>query len=192
MELTNKFYCNKKSTVYVSFTDRPLRFEVYDDNKKLYYFRELGGKFDKVKFNICKKGHYTTSEPIEIEKIVDIEIIPLNAKLPPPDRDRMKIVKVVYNNNLILTPARITGSTGVIEVGRKFKTFPFPIRLFILCHEEGHLLYADEFNADLYACNLYVNNGYNKSNALYSLTKILRPSKQNTHRIIELFKTIQS
>lgn len=192
MEVTNKFYAKGKCTVYVTFQFQPIRFEVYDDNKKLYYFRELGGKFDSIKFNICHKGHYTMSEYCIINKIVDIEIIPINKELPKPDRDKMKEVKVVYNHSLVITPARINSKTGVIEVGRKFKSFPFPVRLFILCHEEGHLLYSDEYNADLYACKLYVNNGYNKSNAFYSLSKVLKPSKENSNRIFELFKTIQS
>lgn len=192
MEPTNKFYCNGKKTVYVKFPIKPIRLEVYNDNGKVYYFRELGGKFDSIKFNICHKGHYTLSENCIIDKIVDIEIYPIKVQLPAPDRNRMKPVKVVYNDSLILTPARIFSKQGVIEVGRKFKTFPFPIRLFILCHEEGHLLYADEFNADLYACKIYVDNGYNKSNALYALTKILKGGKRNTERILKLFKTLQS
>lgn len=191
-ELTNRFYCSKKSTVYVSFPNRPLRFEVYDDRGKVYYFRELGGKFDSIKFNICHKGHYKTSEECFIDKITDIEIVPIDITLPLPDRNRMQSVKVVYNSDLLFTPARIQSKTGVIEVGRKFKNFPFPVRLFILCHEEGHLLYANEENADLYACKLYVNNGYNKSNALYSLTKVLKTSEQNKNRILKLFKTLQS
>lgn len=192
MEVTNKFYAKGKCTVYVTFQFQPIRFEVYDDNKKLYYFRELGGKYDSVKFNICHKGHYTMSEECLIDKIVDIEIIPITTPLPTPDRNRMKAVKVIYNKDLLITPARINSKTGIIEVGKKFKSFPFPVRLFILCHEEGHLLYSDEFNADLYACKTYVNNGYNKSNALYALSKVLKPGEQNTNRILQQFKNIQS
>lgn len=192
MELTNKFHCSGKKTVYVTFPFKPIRFEVYDDRGKLYYFRELGGKFNSVKFNICHKGHFTMSEDCVINKIVDIEIHKINEQLPAPDRDRMKPVKIVFNKDLLITPARINSKTGVIEIGPRFKNFPFPVRLFILCHEEGHLLYADEFNADLYACKLYVNNGYNKSNAFYALSKVLKETDQNYNRIQKLFKHLQS
>lgn len=189
---TNKFYCPGKKTVYVTFQFQPIRFEVYDDRGKLYYFRELGGKFDGIKFNICHKGHFTMSEDCVIDKIVDIEIYPVVESLPPPDRNRMKKVEVVFNKELMITPARINSKTGKIEIGPRFKNFPFPVRLFILCHEEGHLLYADEFNADLYACKIYVNNGYNKSNAFYALSKVLKETDQNYNRIKQLFKTLQS
>lgn len=187
-----KFYCSKKSTITVTFENPPIRVDVFNDNGKLYYFRELGGNFKTIKFNICHKGHYTISEDCVINEITDINIIPVNVVLPPPDRNREKEVSIVFNKNMTSTPARINTKTGVIEIGKRFKLFPFPIRLFILCHEVGHFFYSKEENADLYACKIYVDNGYNKSNALYSLTKVLSVNIQNEKRILELFKKIQS
>jgi len=192
MDSTNKFYCSKKSTVYVTFPNPPIRFEVYDDRGKVYFFRELGGKFNNIKFNICHKGHYTTSDPVVINKIVDIEIIPITAELPPVDRARMKKISIRYNKDLVHTPARIFTKQGVIEIGPKYKSFPFPTRLFILCHEEGHLLYSNEQDADIFALKNYVNNGYNKSSAIYAMTKVLKPSKGNTERILQQFKNVQT
>lgn len=191
-EPISKIYVPGKKTVYVTFPVPPIRFEVYDERGKLYYFRELGGKFDAVKFNICHKGHYTFSEPCIVEKITDIEIIPVNVELPPPDRNRMKPVSIVYNKSLLTTPARMFSHEGRIEVGPRFKKYPFPVRLFILCHELGHLLYKDEENADLYACKIYIENGYNKSNAFYSLSKVLKVNVRNENRILKMFKNLRN
>lgn len=188
----NRFFCKDKSTVTVKFTEKPLRVEVYNDKGKVYFFRELGGKFETINFNICHKGHYTISEDCISIEVNPIKIFPVNVKLPPKDRNRFKEVTFEHNDSLIITPARINTKTGKIETGRTFKNFPFPVRLFILCHEVGHFFYSKEEDADLFACKLYVNNGYNKSNALYSLTKVLKTGLPNKKRVQELFNHLQS
>lgn len=187
-----KFYCKGKCTVYVKLNNSPLRVEVLNDKGKVYYFRELFGKFSQIKFNICHKGHYSIPEDCTIEKIVPIEIERLNIVLPPFDRNDEKPVVFKYNPDLLTSPARIFRKAGVIETGRYFKTLPFPIRLFILCHEIGHFYYTGEENADLYACKLYLDNGYNKTNALYALTKVLRKNVNNEKRVKVLFNILNS
>lgn len=188
----NKFFCKGKCTVTVVFKNNPLRVDVVNDKNKIYFFRELGGKFKTISFNICHKGHYKISDDCESIEVNPIKIIPITITLPPPDRNREKPISFEYNDNLITTPARINTGTGRIELGRNFKKYPFPVRLFILCHEQGHFFYSKEEDADLYACKIYVNNGYNKSNALYSLTKVLHAGVKNKKRISELFKTLQT
>ena len=186
----DKFFAPGKCTVYVSFVHNPLRFELYDERGKVYFFRELGGKFGSIKFNICKKGFYRFSEPCIVNKIVPIEIKPFGVDLPPIDRDRAQSVKVVYNPDLKNTPARIFSKKGIIEVGPRFKTFPFPTRLFILCHEVGHLFYSQEEDADLYACKIFLENGYNKSSAFYALSRVLKINLRNKNRILKIFKHV--
>ena len=188
-----KLYCKGKCTVYVKFTEsKPLRIEVLNDAGKVYYFRELNNNYNQIKFNICHAGHYKINPDCVIEKIVPIEIEKLNVVLPPFDRNKEKPVVFKYNPDLLTSPARIFTDKGIIETGRHFKSYPFPIRLFILCHEIGHFYYKGEENADLYACKLYVDNGYNKTNALYALTKVLRNSLNNEKRVKALFNILNS
>ena len=152
-----KFYCPKKSTVYVTFADNPIRFEVYNDNDKgkVYFFRELGGKFKELHFNICAKGHYIISEDCSSIEVKDIIIYEVKGELPPPDRSGFKPVKFVDNKDLITSPARTFRKTGVIEKGKNFYNYPYPVRVFILCHEIGHFFYKSEENADFFACKLF-------------------------------------
>lgn len=185
-----KFYCPKKSSVYVTFTDKPIRVEVYNDKGKVYFFRELGGKFESIKFNVAHKGHYSISEDCKSIEVKDIVIDEIKQQLPTPDRKGFKPLKFVNNPDLITSPARAFRKTGIIEKGKLFYTLPFPIRVFILCHEIGHFFYKDEDNADLFAVKLYVKNGYNRSVAIYSLTKVLNPTPKNIIRVEKLFKTV--
>lgn len=188
----NKFFCEGKKTFDIQFTQPPLRVEIYNDEGKVYFFRELGGKFKKISVNICHKGFYRVSEDCDSIQKRELEKSTINAVLPPPDRDRMKPFVIVHNENLTSTPARNFTNKGVIETGKTFKHFPFPIRLFILCHEVGHFFYADEENADLYACKIFLENGYNKSTALYALTKVLKANIQNKKRVERLFSILKS
>lgn len=188
----NKFFCKEKSTVIVKFKVKPVRFEVLNDNAKVYFFRELDNKFLNVKFNICHKGFYTMSEECESIDVLPIQIVKSNIQLPPIERNRFRDFKIVYNKNLMSTPARNFTFSGIIETGRNFNTYAYPIRLFILCHEVGHFFYAKEENADLYACKIFLENGYNPSSALYALTRVLNANINNKKRILNLFKNINS
>jgi hypothetical protein len=151
----------------------------------------MGGKYTSIQFNINHKGTYKIDvDCIKID-VLPQTITPLNVTLPPKERDRMKHFKFVYNPDLKGTPARNYSIEGVIEYGDAFKALPFPVKLFVLCHEIGHFYYHTEKWADLYAAKIFVDNGYNLSTAIYSLTCVLNTnSARNEDRINSLFKNV--
>lgn len=185
----NIFKIVQPSTVLFTFDEPPQYVNVYLKNE-LYYFRNLGGKFYKIKFNVKHPGKYFIDVDCANIKVIPIEITPLNFELPEPDRQRLKPFQFIYNSELTGTPARNYTNTGIIEYSSYFKTLPFPLRLFILLHEIGHFYYKDEENADAYAAKVFIDNGYNESTAIYALTKVLHPTDKNEKRILSLFKKI--
>lgn len=87
------------------------------------------------------------------------------------------------------TPARISQSTGVIEISKhQFKTFTIPMRMAILLHEFSHFYInknaKDEVEADLNALLIYLGLGYPRIEAHYAFLKVFinSPSDQNLDR----------
>lgn len=186
---------NKPSTVYIKFDDgqTPDRFDLYDSNDKLYYFRYLTGE-QYIKFNVPDPGEYFTNSSLVVEKIGSIEIPYWLPRLPYADRNRYKDEPTVKINSEIngQTPARNFTDEGLIEVSDEFLSFPVPIQRFLTLHEIGHYFYKDEFDCDLYAFVNFMREGYNSSTAFYSLSCILKTSDENTDRIKAMFENIQS
>ena len=180
------FTITKPSTVHLRLPVHTERVNVFLKGM-LYFFREINGKFGSIKFNLCHAGTYEVNTGT-ITKITPIEITPLPFTMPNPDRDRIKKYRIVYNPSLTGSPARNFTNIGLIETGTKFKTYPFPVRFFILLHEIGHFYYSDETNCDLFAAKTFVKMGYNNSTAYYSLSKVLHPSETNNKRLEQLFK----
>lgn len=159
-----------------------------------YYFRYLDGKTPRIKFNVPDPGHYETNVPIEVVKVVSIEVPDKYPELPPANRDRLKPVKKVYNpemDNITTTPIRIYTEPGIIEYGNRFLSFIKPIQLFLEFHEEGHFFYTQEENCDMYALINFIRKGYNQSTAYYALSHILSRSKGNIERLKTLLNNIQ-
>lgn len=87
------------------------------------------------------------------------------------------------------TPARISQSTGVIEISKHlFKTYTIPMRMAILLHEFSHFYInknaKDEVEADLNALLIYLGLGYPRIEAHYAFLKVFinAPSDQNLVR----------
>lgn len=180
------------STVYLKNLSSCNRVNIYLQGLQLpYFFRELDCKYNCIKVNLPHVGTYSGDNG-EIESVCPIEIEPLNIKLPYPDRDRMKQFIIKHNPLLTGSPARNFTQTGIIETGTRYKTAPFPIRLFILLHEIGHFLYKNEDNCDAWAAKQFIAMGYNNSTAIYALTKVLNcESPTNKQRILKLFNHLK-
>lgn len=186
---------NKPSTVSIRFINQtPRLFRLYDANKGLYFFRYTDGLVPRIKFNIPDKGIYTSDSNCVVDKIVPIEIPNNLPKLPPAERDRVRPIKIVHDENLVGSPVVIYTQENPIRIvtGKDFFVFPSPIRLFLLLHEAGHQFYKTEEYCDLYALVNFIRMGYNASTGYYSLIKILGRSKENISRIKQMFKTINS
>lgn len=194
-------------------------FNLFHDKFGLYYFRHLQGKTPRIKFNLPHPGIYTSNCDFKIVKAVPIEI-PVNLPdLPEYDRNDIKDFTIIDNPNLKGSPARIFPKKGIIEKGRSLYKFPKPVRVFILLHEIGHFFYGvtkqdiekansmnekdglafinkkkfeGERKCDLFALIKFLQMGYNRSTAFYSLKKVLCRSQENVNRIKALAAGIQT
>lgn len=179
---------SKPQTVYIKFIGNPPRKFELKRNGELYFERYLDGKTPRIKFNIPNIGSYETSNNVEIIKRVDIEIPTLSFTLPPYERDRIKDFIIIDNPKLTNTPARVFTHEGIIEKGAGFYKYTQPMKVFFLLHEVGHFFYKTEEYCDLFALVHFLQMGYNMSTAMYCLTNVLRRNKQNTERVLFIYK----
>lgn len=208
----------KPCTVYVKFETPPGLFQLKHERHGLYYFRDLQGKTPRIKFNICHPGQYTANIPFEIVKVVPIEIPDTLPGLPSYERNDIKDFVINDNFDFYGSPARVFVKEGIIERSKDFYKLPKPIRVFILLHEVGHFfygitdadikkanrlpepdnkdflrkrMYESEAKCDLFALVQYLQMGYNRSMAYYSLSKVLSRSQDNIDRVKKLVSNIQ-
>lgn len=97
------------------------------------------------------------------------------------------------------TPARISRTTGQIEISKKhFKQYTVPMRMAILLHEFSHFYLnnnsADEVEADLNALAIYLERGYPTVDAYNVFTQVFAESptdlnKSRYQRIDSFIKT---
>jgi hypothetical protein len=192
--MAQRVVVNSPSSVYIRFTEEmPKLFVIYDSSGDVHYFRYLDGSTPRIKFRMPIPGVYTCETPIEIVKIVPIEIpqAVLSPSLPPAERDRWKPVFFKYNSDLG-TVARIDTSTGLIEHGPRYKRLIKPIQVFIDEHEKAHMFYLTEEKCDLMALVNFVRMGYNESTAYYALSMVLRKTPQQMERAKELYRSIMA
>lgn len=210
---------NKPCTVYISFTGpNPAMFNLHHEKHGLYYFRDLQGKIPRIKFNLCHSGVYKSNVNFDVIKVVPIEIPESLPVLPEYERKDIKDFQIVKNPNLIGSPARVFVKEGIIEHGRDYYKYPKPVRVFITLHEIGHFFYGlttedfkkaeqmseaegqnylrwkkaeSEKKCDLFALIHYLQMGYNRSMAFYSLKKVLSRSQDNINRIKSLVNNIE-
>lgn len=159
-----------------------------------YYCRYLDGKTPRIKFNIPDEGVYVTNVPVDVVKIVPIEIPKQFPQLPPANRDRWQQVREQYNpdmDKVTTTPIRIYSKAGIIEYGDRFLSMIKPIQIFLKLHEYGHMFYVEEDNCDMYALVNFIKLGYNQSTAYYALSHILQRSPQKIDRLKSLLNNIQ-
>lgn len=187
----------KPSTIYVRFPEEVPRLFLLDcvtsEGVDGYYFRYLD-KTPRIKFNVPDPGVYVTNVPVEIVKIVSIEIPEHTPELPPANRDRLKPITEWYNPEMdkeTTTPIRIYTEPGIVEYGDRFMNFIEPIKKFLFLHEKGHFFYTEEEDCDFYALVNFVRLGYNQSTAYYALTHILQRSRNNVERIKSILNNIQ-
>jgi len=86
------------------------------------------------------------------------------------------------------TPARVYHDNGdtIINVNEFCKHSVF-VRMFILMHERGHYLFntKSEIEADKYAADVLLNNGYPKLEIIYAATKIFPPDSPEMQKRAE-------
>ncbi len=99
------------------------------------------------------------------------------------------------DGNPVNTPARISRSTGIVEVNRrKFLSYSIPMRLIILMHEFVHWKNNTriELECDKNAINLLLLSGFAKTEVMYAFTKIFMGKNHLANRVEEIVKFIDS
>lgn len=91
------------------------------------------------------------------------------------------------------TPARISRTTGIIEINRqKFLHFSIPMRLIILLHEYIHWRNNTriELECDFNAINLLLKMGFPKTEIMYAFTKVFKGKEHLEGRVEKIYNFI--
>ena len=101
--------------------------------------------------------------------------------------DYMNVIK--HQGREIKTPARISNTTGRMEISKKhFTSYTVPMRMAILLHEFSHfnlnVVQKDEIEADLNSLKIYLGLNYPVIEAHASFLNVFKgtPSEQNKER----------
>lgn len=164
--------------------------QIYDKSGRRIYRRFLHPRADNFSVNLPRPGEYFLPDDIEIRDRLDLIPCRVNFKLPETERNRYKAFRIEFNPELNGTPARIFTDSGLIEISPQYSKYDPPTKLFILLHELGHYYYKTEWKTDTFALYWYLKLGYNKSQAFYALTRVLKVSPANFHRITNIFNKI--
>jgi len=178
---------------YTLFFAPTSNFTLTNSEGEIWIYREWGVKQKQCNVNIVYAGEYNSETPFKAKRNGDILKGGFNIPVDIPERFRFKNFVINYRNDIGNTPARINTmvSPAIIEVSDKWKAYPPQVRLFVLLHEMGHMFYQTEDKCDNFALKLYLQQGFNASQAFYALSKILHPQGEGLHRIQKLFSTLK-
>lgn len=158
-------------------------------NGKLYAERPY--TTSTFKFNAPQPGTYTFDGPgLTLAKTEPLQIIDKGIVLPAPDRNKKMGVKAVHFDNSSNSPARIYTDKQIICINSRFLKMPIEVRMFILLHEAGHFLYAEEWKCDTFAAYHFLKMGFNPSQAFESLSGVLHPGEKNDQRIDHIYNLL--
>lgn len=162
-------------TVFLSYTasGKPSGITIFKNGEE--WIKRAVTEVDKIKFNTVTSGNFEFPKGWAITSIKDTVIKPFEATLPPPERSRVKPFVIKYNKHLEGTPARIftLHTPAIIEVSKGFRKLRPQIRMFIILHELGHMLYQTEEYADMYALSNFLNMGFSANEAYCALAEVL-------------------
>jgi hypothetical protein len=187
MTMMKKICINEPSTLLMRKNRNVRCATIYNNKGKVIYKRFFNGHADNFSLNVPTVGTYYFGQELQVRDRLHLVPNKVKFSLPEPERNKFKPFKIEFNEKLNGTPARIFTDAGVIEIGANYYKYAPPTRLFILLHELGHYFYKTEWKTDTFALYYYLKLGYNKSQAFYSLSKVLHPSEGNMKRILNLF-----
>ena len=192
MKIT-RLHIERPTTARLTYQGAPRSFRVYSEqNNRLHFYRPNEKGLKTITVNFPRPGFYG------IENAPTVELLPLQKKTYPvnlPDAERTQAAApgemfITENFDVQHTPARINPKTGEVQVCAGFSDLPNEVRFFILLHELGHRKYKTETFCDQFALKKFLECGYNPSQAVIALTRILKPSRENMERISNIFKII--
>lgn len=180
-------------TARLIFKTAPRCFRIWSEqNNRLHFFRPNQKRLKEIFVNFPRPGFYS------IENAPQVELLPLKkitypVNLPSAERTESAAPNEIFlteNFDVKHTPARINPKSGEVQVCGGFEDLPNEVRFFILLHELGHRQYKTETLCDQFALKNFLERGYNPSQAVIALTRILTPGKENEERIKNIFKII--
>ena len=136
-------------------------FEIFDEIGILFYTSNFVNKIAKgetLKFNLPYVKFYYNGILTKLGEPVYYDY----KKLPKKQRNiNKKRYKIIYGNNP--NKCTIFYGKGIILFDYSFKKIPLYMKYDIYYHELGHHYYKTEKHADLYAYNMMIKKGFNKS-----------------------------
>jgi len=161
-------------------------------NGVFYYLRDFGN-FDAININLKNPGEYIFSAPVEILSRAPLVInCPISfSDLPEFERNYPLPDQWEKDVEIGRTPGRMFAKHGLIQTGERFNSFPLEWRIYVLLHEIAHAKYKTEWKADTLALYWFCLLGYNHSQALYALSKVLHQSPANMKRIKNIYKFVK-
>ncbi len=192
-------FLEKGQILFYSYDIAPLKvgaiFVTKDGKKDLVYYRENKGNMRVFRLPITRTGEYIINpapNKIQLGSLKEFQnSLKTNIELPEKQHNFFKKQKPQFVlNPVIQTPARIFPLLNKIEVSKDFFKLPYQWRIFILFHEYGHLFYADEEKADLFAMKMFYLKGFNEIEAFNCLMQILKRSPEHINRIKNIFYAI--
>lgn len=183
---------SKPVTALIDFKGAPACLRIYSgQNGNLHYIRPNKAGLTHFEVNIPRPGKYFIEGPATVTtKPLEKRIYPQT--LPPAERHSRPNPFLTFNPDVKTTPARIHKDTGELQICAGFMDLPNEVRYFILLHELGHFRYKTETFCDQYALKRFLEDGYNPSQAVIALTRILTPSEQNEDRVKQVFNIIEN
>jgi hypothetical protein len=163
----------------------------FSSDSPVLIWEDKGGKRpfyqfpNETEFNLPRGIYYTENKLKTLKKPLKY----LCPKLP----EREKNIKIPVKNFLFFTENPNKCSVMKKENGtfiymdNRFKTYPRPMKVFILFHELGHYLYYSEDFCDIFSADLMLKKGYNPSQCYHSSHHNL----ENLERKKTLFNFLQ-
>ena len=196
MQKTDKIYIKKDfpRTIRVRVEKPSPDFSlIIHKDGELYYIRDFGN-FDAVNINLKNEGIYTFNVPVEILSNEYMKVVCPIGREDLPEFERNYPLPDTWERDIEMgrTPARMLSKHGLIETSDKFNKLPLEWRIYILLHELAHSKYKTEWKADTLALYWFCKLGYNHSQALYSLSKVLhKDNPVNLHRIKNIYNFVK-
>jgi len=188
-----RLFIEKPSTARLYFEDAPRAFRIYSEqNNRLHFTRPNRQGLDEIAVNFPRPGVYSI-EGKAITQLAPLKKRNYPVQLPPAERTGAAEPNEIFlteNFDVQHTPARIRPKTGEVQVCAGFNELPNEVRFFILLHELGHRQYKTETYCDQFALKKFLECGYNPSQAVIALTRILRNTPENMERINNIFKLV--
>lgn len=192
--MSNVLRIEKPCTVVCTFDSLDGLIWNVSTNDRAFHFREFPAPPTLAKISFPFAGIFYSNKGIKEIKMTPLETSDIFDKTPIPAPERDYAPESIYIEKvqgLSNTPARTWAKKGYIQRSPSLDSMPSQMDFFIMLHELGHQKYFTEWKTDLFALYHFLKLGYNASQALYALTKVLNSKPENIDRIKRIYNLIE-